>query len=96
MTGQRLHGPVAFWLDHETHVRPGVEHLLQAWNRLAPVDLRAAQLAPGQIGYRAAPVADTLEPLVVERPLATGDEGISWASETSVAPWAIYVLGPAP
>jgi hypothetical protein len=33
-----------------------------------------------------------LESLVVERPLATGEEGISWGSETSVAPWAIYVL----
>ncbi|NNG17173.1 MAG: hypothetical protein HKM89_11900 [Gemmatimonadales bacterium] len=32
-----------------------------------------------------------LESLVVERPLATGEEGISWGSETSVAPWAIYV-----
>jgi len=33
-----------------------------------------------------------LESLVVERPLATGEEGIRWGSETSVAPWAIYVL----
>jgi SAM-dependent methyltransferase len=33
-----------------------------------------------------------LEPLVVERPLATGEEGIDWGSETSVAPWAIYLL----
>lgn len=33
-----------------------------------------------------------LEPLVVERPLATGEEGIAWGSETSVAPWAIYLL----
>ena len=30
----------------------------------------------------------------VERPLATGDEGVRWVSETSVAPWAIYVLRP--
>ena len=36
-----------------------------------------------------------LELLVVERPLASGEEGISWGSETSVAPWAIYVLGAA-
>jgi hypothetical protein len=33
-----------------------------------------------------------LESLLVERPLATGEEGISWGSEMSVAPWAIYVL----
>jgi SAM-dependent methyltransferase len=33
-----------------------------------------------------------LESLIVERPLATGAEGIIWGSETSVAPWAIYVL----
>ncbi len=28
----------------------------------------------------------------MERPLAGGDEGIAWKSETSVAPWAIYLL----
>lgn len=28
----------------------------------------------------------------VERPLAAGDEGIAWVSETEIAPWAIYVL----
>jgi hypothetical protein len=28
----------------------------------------------------------------VERPLARGDEGIEWKSETCIAPWAIYVL----
>ena len=33
-----------------------------------------------------------LEMLHVARPLATGDEGIDWKSETSVAPWAIYLL----
>ena len=33
-----------------------------------------------------------LEVVRVERPLATGDEGIDWKSETSVAPWAIYIL----
>ncbi|MFO7652752.1 MAG: methyltransferase domain-containing protein [Candidatus Krumholzibacteriia bacterium] len=33
-----------------------------------------------------------LEQVQVERPLATGEEGIDWRSETSVAPWAIYVL----
>ena len=31
----------------------------------------------------------------VERPVAAGDEGVSWISETEVAPWAIYVLRPA-
>ena len=33
-----------------------------------------------------------LESVRVERPLAVGDEGIAWKSETSVAPWAVYVL----
>ena len=27
-----------------------------------------------------------------EKPLATGEEGIPWVSETNVAPWAIYLL----
>jgi hypothetical protein len=35
-----------------------------------------------------------LEVVHVERPLAVGDEGIDWKSETSVAPWAIYLLTP--
>jgi hypothetical protein len=30
----------------------------------------------------------------VERPLATGDEGVAWVSETTVAPWTIYLLRP--
>jgi SAM-dependent methyltransferase len=33
-----------------------------------------------------------LDVVSVERPLATGDEGIAWRSETSVPPWAIYLL----
>lgn len=33
-----------------------------------------------------------LEVVRHERPLARGDEGIAWVSETSVAPWAIYLL----
>ena len=33
-----------------------------------------------------------LEVVRVERPLAVGDERIAWQSETSVAPWAIYIL----
>lgn len=36
-----------------------------------------------------------LAPVVMHRPLAKGDEPIRWASETSVPPWAIYVLKPA-
>ncbi len=37
-----------------------------------------------------------LELVRVERPLARGDEGIPWVSETKIAPWAIYMLRPAP
>jgi len=33
-----------------------------------------------------------LEPEHIERPLARGNEGVQWVSETRVAPWAIYVL----
>ena len=33
-----------------------------------------------------------LEVVHVERPLAKGDEGIAWKSETAIAPWAIYLL----
>jgi SAM-dependent methyltransferase len=33
-----------------------------------------------------------LEVLCVERPLASPDENTAWKSETSVAPWAIYLL----
>ena len=33
-----------------------------------------------------------LEVVCVERPLASGDEGVAWCSETRVAPWAIYLL----
>jgi SAM-dependent methyltransferase len=33
-----------------------------------------------------------LEIVRVERPLARGNEGIAWRSETTVAPWAIYLL----
>jgi len=33
-----------------------------------------------------------LEMVCVELPLATGDEGIDWKSETKIAPWAIYLL----
>ena len=33
-----------------------------------------------------------LEVVKVERPLAVGDEGIDWKSETCVPPWAVYLL----
>jgi len=36
--------------------------------------------------------ASGLEAVHVERPLAAGDEGIDWESETSIAPWVIYLL----
>ncbi len=36
--------------------------------------------------------ASGLEMVSVERPLAVGDEGIAWKSETQIAPWAIYIL----
>lgn len=36
-----------------------------------------------------------LEPERLEHPLATGDEGIAWVTETELAPWAIWVLRPA-
>ena len=34
--------------------------------------------------------------LDVRRPLATGDEPVAWKSETTTAPWTIYVLGREP
>ena len=33
-----------------------------------------------------------LEIELLFRPLARGDEGISWRSETDVSPWSIYVV----
>ena len=42
--------------------------------------------------YRAVYREAGLEVERMERPLATGDEGVDWVSETTVAPWAIYVL----
>ncbi len=33
-----------------------------------------------------------LEVIATERPLATGDEGVAWVSETEIAPWTIYIL----
>jgi len=37
-----------------------------------------------------------LEVVADYRPVATGDEGIPWVSETRVAPWVIWVLGKQP
>lgn len=42
--------------------------------------------------YREVYAEAGLEVERVERPLAVGDEGVDWVSETEVAPWAIYVL----
>lgn len=46
--------------------------------------------------YRAVYRKAGLEPILVTRPLARGDEGIDWVSEMEIAPWAIYLLQPAP
>ncbi len=46
--------------------------------------------------YRSVYEEAGLEPERVERPLARGDEGIPWVSETRIAPWAIYILQPVP
>lgn len=35
-----------------------------------------------------------LDVVGVERPLAAGDEGVQWKSETTVPPWAVYLLRP--
>ena len=42
--------------------------------------------------YRAAYARSGLTPIEVRRPLGRQDEGYAWVSETTVAPWAIYVL----
>ena len=36
-----------------------------------------------------------LLPIATYRSLAKPDEGFAWVSETTIAPWVIYVLGPA-
>lgn len=33
-----------------------------------------------------------LEVVILEQPLAVGDEGVEWKSETDIAPWSIYLL----
>lgn len=42
--------------------------------------------------YREVYAAADLSVIEVRRPLANGDEPYQWASETTVAPWVIYVL----
>ncbi len=44
--------------------------------------------------YRAVYQKSGLECERLELPLATGDEDIDWVSETSIPPWAVYVLRP--
>jgi len=45
--------------------------------------------------WRDAYAAAGLEVLDVLRPLAApGETGVAWVSETAVAPWTVYVLGP--
>jgi len=36
----------------------------------------------------------SLKLLEVRQPLARGDEGIPWVSETRIHPWTIHVLAP--
>ena len=42
--------------------------------------------------YRSVYVESDIEPVLAEMPLASGDEGMDWVSETKVAPWALYLL----
>ena len=44
--------------------------------------------------YRELFAAAQLEVREMIRPLATGQEPVRWVSETTVAPWSLYVLGP--
>jgi len=46
--------------------------------------------------YRELFAAADLAVLDSMQPLATGAEPVRWVSETTVAPWTIYVLGPLP
>jgi SAM-dependent methyltransferase len=46
--------------------------------------------------YRELFAAAQLQVLDSLRPLATGDEPFPWVSETTVAPWSVYVLGKVP
>jgi hypothetical protein len=49
-----------------------------------------------EAGYREAYGQAGLSVVAVYRPLARGDEGPCWVSETRVAPWVIWVLKVAP
>lgn len=44
--------------------------------------------------YREVYAASGLEAVAKHAPLATGDEPYEWVSETTIAPWHIYVLRP--
>ena len=46
-------------------------------------------------GYRELFTDVGLSVLESVQPLATGDEGVQWVSETTVSPWTIYVAGAA-
>lgn len=43
--------------------------------------------------YREAYKRAGLTPIETHRPLAKPSEAYSWVSETTIAPWVIYVLG---
>jgi len=43
--------------------------------------------------YQSAYVESGLNLIHCEAPLASGNEGIEWKSETKIAPWRIYILG---
>ena len=45
--------------------------------------------------YREAYQCARLVPIETYRPLGKSSEAYSWVSETTIAPWVIYVLGPA-
>lgn len=48
----------------------------------------------GDAHYRRLFAAAHLRVLVMVRPLATGAEPVRWVSETTVAPWSVYILSP--
>lgn len=49
----------------------------------------------GDEAYRSLFGQAGLEIVTECRPLATGDEPYAWVSETTIAPWVVYVLRPA-
>lgn len=72
------------------HARPGdvVRIVTTDYSDARPVD----DILWPDSGYREAYRQAGLEVLAHKKPLARGDEGIDWMSETRVAPWSIYVL----